>query len=517
LRGSFVSPSLLGTMMGSATSPSAPYDPPSSSMSRQISSGGKSYWTSGRPPWYDRGGSANQPFVIGVAGGTSSGKTTVCHKIVEELNIPWAVLLSQDSFYKVLNQEEIERAERAEYNFDHPDSFDYELLVDTLARLKKGQRVQVPIYDFVTHSRRKSSTVVYGADVILFEGILAFYDKRLLDLMDLKIFVDADSDIRLARRLRRDITFRGRDIHSVIKQYRDFVKPSFDEYIAPTQTKADIIIPNGEDSTVAIDLIVQHIKLKLQQREHEFRGLLLTDPFDEDIMPESVNILPNHDQIKAIHTQLRDRTTSRDDFIFLATRLGRLLVEHSLSLLPFHARTVKTPTNWNYEGMKGTDEICGVSIMRAGESMEIALREVCKDICIGKILIQSDPSTSEPAMIYCKLPTNISTSRVLLMDPMIGTGATAMMAIRVLLDHNVPEENILFLTLMAAPIGVHTIAYAFPHVKIITTSVEDRVNELYYILPGVGNFGDRYFGTDDPDLDTEPDVLILPPPASSQC
>ena len=108
---------------------------------------------------------------------------------------------------------------------------------------------------------------------------------------------------------------------------------------------------------MAIDLIVQHIKLKLQQREHEFRGLLLTDPFDEDIMPESVNILPNHDQIKAIHTQLRDRTTSRDDFIFLATRLGRLLVEHSLSLLPFHARTVKTPTNWNYEGMKGTDEV----------------------------------------------------------------------------------------------------------------------------------------------------------------
>lgn len=118
-------------------------------------------------------------------------------------------------------------------------------------------------------------------------------------------------------------------------------------------------------------------------------------------------------------------------------------------------------------------------------------------------------------MIYCKLPPNIAARHVLLMDPMIGTGATAMMAIRVLLDHGVPEANIIFLTLMSAPTGIHTIAYAFPSVKIVTTSVDDTVNEQYFILPGVGNFGDRYFGTDDHVDDEEfiPDNFVLPPPA----
>src|SRR3990167_8124910 len=114
-------------------------------------------------------------------------------------------------------------------------------------------------------------------------------------------------------------------------------------------------------------------------------------------------------------------------------------------------------------------------------------------------------------MIYCKLPPNIASRHVLIMDPMIGTGATAMMAIRVLLDHNVPEENIIFLTLISAPVGIHTIAYAFPSVKIATTSVDDKVSDQYLILPGVGNFGDRYFGTEN---DDEDDDFILPPPAT---
>lgn len=140
------------------------------------------------------------------------------------------------------------------------------------------------------------------------------------------------------------------------------------------------------------------------------------------------------------------------------------------------------------------------------------MREVCKDIRIGKILIQNEEITSEPCLIYCKLPPNISQRKVLLMDPLIGTGATAMMAIRVLLDHNVPEENIHFLTLIAAPTGIHTIAYAFPSVKIITTSIDDCVNEQYFILPGIGNFGDRYFGTDLKDDEEFDDMFLLPPP-----
>jgi uridine kinase len=134
--------------------------------------------------------------------------------------------------------------------------------------------------------------------------------------------------------------------------------------------------------------------------------------------------------------------------------------------------------------------------MRAGESMEVALREVCKDTTIGKLLIQTDAQTGSPTLIYAKLPRDIQKRYVLLMDPTIGTGATAMMAVRILLDHDVPEDHILFLTLIAAPQGLHTLAYAFPQVRIVTTSVDKKVNSNFFVLPGVGNFGDRYFGTE---------------------
>ena len=158
--------------------------------------------------------------MIGVCGGSASGKTTVANKIISELGVPWVTLLSMDSFYKVLNEKQHEQAALNEYNFDHPDAFDFDLLLKTLKRLKEMKKVEVPIYNFVTHRRESKTVSMYGANVIIFEGILAFHMEEIRDILDMEIFVETDSDVRLARRLKRDISMRGRDIHGVRKILR---------------------------------------------------------------------------------------------------------------------------------------------------------------------------------------------------------------------------------------------------------------------------------------------------------
>lgn len=165
---------------------------------------------------------------------------------------------------QILNEKQHDAAERNEYNFDHPDAFDIDLMVDVLRKLKDGRKVDVPIYNFVTHARETTTKTMYGANVIIFEGILVFHSPEILDMLDMKVFVDTDADIRLARRLRRDITQRGRDIEGVLKQYSTMVKPSYSNYIAPTMAHADIIIPRGGENKVAIELIVQHVHTQLQ-------------------------------------------------------------------------------------------------------------------------------------------------------------------------------------------------------------------------------------------------------------
>ncbi|XP_012915662.2 uridine-cytidine kinase-like 1 isoform X7 [Mustela putorius furo] len=233
----------------------------------------RTIYTAGRPPWYNEHGTqSKEAFAIGLGGGSASGKTTVARMIIEALDVPWVVLLSMDSFYKVLTTQQQEQAAHNNFNFDHPDAFDFDLIVSTLKKLKQGKSVKVPVYDFTTHSRKKDWKTLYGANVIIFEGIMAFADKALLELLDMKIFVDTDSDIRLVRRLRRDISERGRDIEGVIKQYNKFVKPAFDQYIQPTMRVADIVVPWGSGNTVAIDLIVQHMHSQLEERELSVRG-----------------------------------------------------------------------------------------------------------------------------------------------------------------------------------------------------------------------------------------------------
>ncbi|MCI4387564.1 hypothetical protein PGIGA_G00075580 [Pangasianodon gigas] len=200
-----------------------------------------------------------------------------------------------------------------------------------------------------------------------------------------------------------------------------------------------------------------------------------------------------------MHTIIRNKETSRDEFIFYSKRLMRLLIERALSFLPSQVRVVHTPQGQDYEGRTFQGKrVTGVSILRAGETMEPALRAVCKDVRIGKILIQTNQDTGEPELHYLRLPKDISEDHVILMDCTVSTGAAAMMAVRVLLDHDVQEDKILLVSLLMAEMGVHSVAYAFPQVKIITTAVDKKVNDLFHIIPGIGNFGDRYFGTDAP-------------------
>ncbi|XP_051155349.1 uridine-cytidine kinase-like 1 isoform X1 [Leptopilina boulardi] len=456
----------------------------------------RTIYTAGRPPWYNSLGQQVEPFVIGICGGSASGKTTVATKIIESLDVPWVTLLSMDSFYKVLNEKQHEMAANNEYNFDHPDAFDFELLKATLQRLKEGRKVEVPIYNFVTHSRENRTKTMYGANVIIFEGILTFYNSDVLKLCDMKVFVDTDADIRLARRLRRDITQRGRDLEGVLKQYSTMVKPSFYYYIAPLMVHADIIVPRGGENEVAIELIVQHIHTQLQLRGFKLREKLAHSCLGQP-MPSSLFMLPDSPQSKGLHTFIRNRYTHRDEFIFYSKRLIRLVIEYALSLLPFQEIIVDTPQGVPYHGKRAaTNKICGVSILRAGETMEQAVRDVCKDIRIGKILIQTNLQTGEPELYYLRLPKDIKDYKVILMDATVATGAAAMMAIRVLLDHDVAEDNILLVSLLMAESGVHSIAYAFPRVKIVTSAVDPEINEKFYVLPGIGNFGDRYFGTE---------------------
>lgn len=248
-------------MNGSPEGDSPPFTPPSSPTRPNGSA-----FTS-PVPFPSAGGfrPATSPFLIGVAGGTASGKTSVCERIMEQLgqvdsSQKRVVMLSQDSFYKKLDSKEKKLANKGEYNFDHPDAFDTKLLSVTLKAILESKPVQVPKYDFKTHSRDPDMVTIFPADVVLLEGILVLYDPQIRELMHMKLFVDTDSDTRLARRVLRDTQEMGRDLDQVLNQYINFVKPAFEEFTLPTKKYADVIIPRGAENNVAIDLIVQHIK-----------------------------------------------------------------------------------------------------------------------------------------------------------------------------------------------------------------------------------------------------------------
>jgi uridine kinase len=191
--------------------------------------------------------------IIGIAGGTGSGKTTVVHQIMNELPETEVGVISQDSYYKDNNNLSFE--ERALVNFDHPRAIDFDLLVQHLKDLKAGKIIEQPVYSFITHNRTDDSIVTHPRKVMIVEGILILTNPELRDLFDVKVFVHADSDERLIRRLKRDIAERGRDMEEVINRYQTTLKPMHQQFIEPTKVFADIIIPNDKYNTVAIDVV----------------------------------------------------------------------------------------------------------------------------------------------------------------------------------------------------------------------------------------------------------------------
>lgn len=199
-----------------------------------------------------------KPFVIGVAGGSGSGKTTVVSQIVKSLGDDQVSLLEHDKYYR--DRGDLRLEERASLNYDHPDSLETDLLVQHVKTLRSGSAVEVPLYDFARHAREEGTTTVVPRRAIIVEGILIFADPDLRKLLDVKVFVDADDDTRFIRRLQRDLSERGRTVSSVIDQYLGTVKPMHLEFVEPSKRYADVIIPLGGHNTVAIDMLLTLIR-----------------------------------------------------------------------------------------------------------------------------------------------------------------------------------------------------------------------------------------------------------------
>ena len=364
------------------------------------------------PPW-------TAPYIIGIAGNSGSGKTSISQQIIQGINQPWTVLLSFDNFYKSLSPEESRRAFANEYDFDTPLLLDLDAVVETVRTLKRGGKSTIPVYSFAKHARIDKTNTIYGANVIIVEGLYALYDPRLLAMMDLKI-------------------------------------------MRPTN------------------------------------------------------------QLRGINAILFNKNTSRDDFIFYFNRLSGLLIEHAqLNFYDYKPKEVicfEKP--YKYQGLRAQQsQMVAVSIIRSGDCFMTSLKKTFPELTVGKMLIQSDSSTGEPQLHYESLPHNISSiGKILLLDSQTISGAGAIMAIQVLVDHKVKQENIIFVSYLSTEIGVRRILNVFPKVQLVIGKLSsmdatqfgeaesgNKGNALWYneesFLDSHWHFRNRfidslYFGTD---------------------
>lgn len=229
------------------------------------------------------------PLLIGIAGGTGSGKSTVATRIAEGLPSGTIVVLDHDSYYR--DRSDLTPAQREQLNYDHPDSLETRLLVEHLRVLRAGRAVDVPVYDFKTHSRLPARRRVEPAPFVVVEGILLFVEPELRDLLDIKIFVDTDADIRVLRRIRRDLEQRGRTFQSVREQYYKTVRPMHLQFVEPSKRWADLIIPEGGENRVALDMVIGRLKHQLAER--------LAPEAMPETMPEAKAARSNGSQMRA--------------------------------------------------------------------------------------------------------------------------------------------------------------------------------------------------------------------------
>ena len=500
--------------------------------------------TSGIPPWYTSDGTSANVFMIGISGGSASGKTSVADRVIKGINLPNVVLVSMDSFYKQLSPDQSQQAKLGNYDFDSPFSFDLEYMEVALRTLKQGLPFDIPDYDFKTHSRTSKSTHISGSTVVVFEGIMALYPKSILELLDLKVFVDTDDDLRLARRIIRDISYRGREQKDVLEMYFKYAKPGYDNYILPSCKNADLIIPRGGDNEVAINLLIKHIKSLLSQRGINFRRSLIEmckgskNSNDMKVTPPNVYAMEGTNCISNLLTIIRDGSSEKERLIEACHRLASLTIEYALSFKTFHSikfsnvpdnETNSKESNSNENNslhlnetnalhlnennplhlnennslhlnennplsLTSNESVCGVTIVRAGNIFEIPMRSIIQDLHLGKLLIQTDKVSGDPRLHFASIPSQIDSSLVFLMDSSIASGATAMMAIKVLLESGIPQEKIIFLALVCAVEGLIALYHAFPKVRVVCAAVDEGLDDNFFISPGFGNLGQRYFG-----------------------
>lgn len=429
---------------------------------------------------------------MGIAGSSGSGKTSLAVEIVQSLNLPWVIILSIDSFYKSLTAEQNALAHQNEWDLDSPESIDFDLLVEKLVELKQGKRTDIPIYSFQQHQRLDKTMSVYSPHVIILEGILALNDPRVLDLLDMKIFVEADPDVCLSRRIVRDVRERGRTIEGTIKQWFSYVKPVFQRYVDPQREVADLIVPRGMMNTMAIEMIVNQIRQTLKQKSIRHKAELekLGRPFDDDkdlSLPDNAIIVDGKPQITAIATILRNPATSHIDFIFYFDRLTALLIEKALDCHNYLQTEITTPQGQKYNGLKSAGKVSAVVILRGGSCMEIGLKRTIPDCLTGRLLIQSNLRTGEPELHYLKLFPDISQHQtVMLLDPQMSSGGAALMAVKVLVDHGVCEKRIVFVTCIAGRRGLRRLMTVFPKIKVVAAKVVEDYEQRWV--------EERYFG-----------------------
>ncbi|CCH42709.1 hypothetical protein BN7_2253 [Wickerhamomyces ciferrii] len=422
------------------------------------------------PPW-------TEPYIIGVAGPSGSGKTSVASKIIKEINTPWTVLLSLDNFYKPLTPEQSKLAFQNKWDFDTPESIDLDLVYKCVKSLKEGRKTQIPVYSFAKHSRVEDQTItIYGANVIIVEGIYGLYHKGLNDLMQMKIYVDTDLDICLARRLNRDILYRGRDLEGALQQWSTFVKPNAERFVKPCMKNANLIVPKGSENVIAIDMLIKHIKkqLYLKSEAHLKHIDQLTDVLD--LQNDKLTILPRTNQTHGIYTILLNKQTKRDDFIFYFDRIATTLINKALEFLDFQNVEIETPLNIKFNTKEPSQPVVAVNIIRSGDCFMHSLRKTLPEIAIGKLLIQSDITTGEPQLHSDTLPPKIASNntRVLLLDAQIISGAAIIMAIQVLVDHGVDPGNITVVSYLATETGLSRILKAFKKVNVVVGEVGFR-------------------------------------------
>ncbi|KAE8309325.1 hypothetical protein RU639_001018 [Aspergillus parasiticus] len=422
------------------------------------------------PPWEDLS-------IIGIAGSSGSGKTSVAMEIVKSLNLPWVVILVMDSFYKSLTPEQHAKAHNNEFDFDCPDAYDFDALVQTLKDLKQGKKADIPVYSFADHQRQPQTTTLYSPHVIILEGILALHDPRVLELLDVKIFVEADMDICLGRRIMRDVKERGRDIEGIIKQWFTFVKPSYTRFVEPQRSISDLIIPRGIQNITAIDMVVKHIQRKLDEKSEKHRAELdqLRKIASQLQLSPNVMVMPSTSQFVGMNTILQDPKTEQVDFVFYFDRLASLLIEKALDCTSYVPAGVETPQKTIYQGLNPEGIISAVAILRGGSCLETALKRTIPDCITGRVLIQTNAQNEVPELHYLKLPENIQKhTTVMLLDPQMSTGGAALMAVRVLIDHGVEEHNIVFVTCAAGKIGLKRLSTVYPKVRVIVGRIEEE-------------------------------------------